>query len=224
MKNVLIVDVETTGLDPTKDAVIEVGAILYSIEYATVLECFSSLLRSEANPAENINRIPAAALPVAPDPQVVWTRLDVLRNQAYVVVAHNSDFDSAFVEKVAPSSMLWVCSQNDIEWPRKSRPNPTLVSLALEHDLGVAYAHRALADCDLIARLFTRSRELGVDLSAMMGRAMRPKGTFVSLAPFEEKDVVKANGFQWFPNEKVWRRKMFLEDAEKLPFRTRRTG
>jgi DNA polymerase-3 subunit epsilon len=62
MKNVLILDTETTGLDSFADRAIEVAVILYSVEHATVRAAFSALIAHDRNPAVRINRIPPAAL------------------------------------------------------------------------------------------------------------------------------------------------------------------
>ena len=62
LRNVLIVDCETTGLDREKDRVIEIGYVLWSVEHRTMLEVYSGLLYAPENPAEHINSIPATAL------------------------------------------------------------------------------------------------------------------------------------------------------------------
>ena len=41
--NLLIIDTETTGIDPTVDRVIEIGAILYSVNCKTTLAQLSFL-------------------------------------------------------------------------------------------------------------------------------------------------------------------------------------
>ena len=69
-----------------------------------------------------------------------------------------------------------------------------------------------------MARLFTRAKELGVDLSAMLARGLRPKATFVAMVPIEQKDLAKEAGFRWDPAKKQWKRMMAIEDAEALGF------
>lgn len=224
MRNCLIIDVETTGLDPAVDRVIEVGVVLYSVTHGTVLESFSSLLVGEGNAAEAINRIPEAALADGRDFDDAWMHVNALAADAGAIVAHSAEFDRSFSPIALRTQLPWVCSKNDIAWPRQQQPGQSLVSLALAHDLGVAVAHRALADCDLIARLFTRSRELGADLGAMLTRAMRPKATFVALVPFERKDEAKAAGFTWAADRKQWLRTMAIEDAAALGFATRQVA
>lgn len=222
MKNVTILDTETQGLDPAVDQAIEVAAILYSVEHATVLAAYSTLLHAEGNPCEAINRIPAAALRTAPGrADGPWAPVFDFAGRSDAILAHNADFDRGFVPSELRDAKPWICTQRDIEWPRHAKANPSLVAVALEHDLGVAAAHRALADCDLIARLLTRARELGADLDAMLARGLRPKGDFIALVSFEEKDKAKAAGFTWNPAARQWQRRMAIEDAAALPFRTR---
>lgn len=220
MKRVLLIDTETTGLDPKTDRVIEVAAILYSVEHATPLHFFSSLLRADANPAEAINRIPAAALVEAPEPATVWARVGAIAEQADAIVAHNAEFDRGFVPAALDALRPWICTMQDLQWPRQGGGR-SLVALALDHDLGVAYAHRALADCDLIARLLTRSRELGADLAALLARGLRPKAKFAALVSYDDREKAKTAGFSWDGPTKTWWRVMAREDAAALPFRVR---
>lgn len=221
MKRILILDTETTGLDPTKDHVIEVACILYDVEHATAIESFSSLIEHDGNPCENINRIPPAALRFAPDPVSVWLAVEMRAGEADAIVAHNAEFDRGFVSPKMRDHRPWICSKTDICWPKQTHEAPSLVSLALEHDLGVAVAHRAMADCDLLARLFTRARELGADLDAMLVRGLRPKVLLQALVSFDDNHKAKAAGFQWDAPTKRWLRRMVAEDATALPFATR---
>jgi DNA polymerase-3 subunit epsilon len=207
MRNVLIVDTETTGLDPASDVAIEVWAILFSVEHATALESFSALIYHDENPAESINRIPPAALSDARDPVSAWGVVQDLATRADAFVAHNAEFDRRFAPEWLRDLKPWICTKEDIEWPKQDRPGMSLVPLALAHDLGVAVAHRALADCDLIARLLTRCRELGHDIDAMLTRGLRPKVTLMACVSFDDRELAKVAGFQ------QWLRRMVEADA-----------
>ncbi len=212
---------ETTGLDPAKDHAIEVAAILYDLEHASVVQAVSSLMWCDRNEAEAINHIPLPALREAPPEGIAWALVETLSRHADVYVAHNADFDRSFVPEHWRRPMPWVCSKNDITWPRQTREGSSLVALALDHGLGVATAHRAMSDCDLIARLFTRAVELGADLQAIMAHAMRPKVEVHALVSYEDRDIAKRAGFQWDGERKKWWRRMALEDTAALPFQVR---
>lgn len=218
---VAITDVETTGLDPAQHKCVEVAVVLYDAAKACVLEASSSLIRCETNEAEAINRIPVSALQVAPFASDVWPCVAELVSDASAFVAHNAPFDASFYPPALAATRPWIDTKQDLQWPRGA-PGDKLVTLALAHDLGVSHAHRAMVDCDLIARLLTRVSEMGVDLVPFLKRGLRPKATFLSLAPFERKDEVKAAGFSWDPAARQWSRTMAVEDAEKLAFPTRR--
>lgn len=220
MKRVLCLDTETTGLNPPADHAIEVGCILYSIEHATVITAYSSLIQGTESPAQYINRISPESLAEAPPAGEVWARVVELAERADAIIAHRAEFDYSFVPKVLQALRPWICSKFDIQWPKQTRPGSSLVELTLEHDLGVAVVHRAMSDCDLLARLFTRSKELGADLDAMLAKAQRPKARFVAYVPIPENDKVKVAGFRWDPIRKEWWRSMFIEEAAALPFKT----
>lgn len=225
IRRCLILDTETTGLDPAKDSVIEIGAVLYSVEHATTLIQVSTLTHAVTeNPAEAINRIPSSALRSLAErnpwsPAVGVDAFEALVNDADVIVAQRAEFDRAFLSGFWHSKP-WACTKFDFSWPKQTREGESLVALALEHGIGVASAHRALADCQLIAALFDRMSSFGADLQQMFARAMRPKGIFMALVPFEEKDKAKSAGFQWDGATKRWTRRMAVEDAAALPFKT----
>lgn len=205
MKRIAILDTETNGLEPGKHQVIECAVILYDLELATPLESYSRLLYAKHNDAFEINQIPLAALPAAPtqNPNGEWVKFENMASHADAFVAHNAQFDRRFVPTWISEKKPWVCSENDIEWPR-GKSGSTLVKLALAHNLGVVSAHRALTDCDTLARLFTRAAELGVNLVKLIEDAMLPKVRLQALVPFDRKDEAKDAGFRWESDKKQW--------------------
>lgn len=246
---VLIVDTETTSTDPNTGAVIEVAAMLYDTKHASAIESFACLIRHEANEAERFNGIPAALLlEQGLESQDAWRRFLSLSVDAECYIAHSAEFDRGFVTKSMHGlplpdadwdpSKVWVCTMQDLSWPG-ARESRSLMSLALSLGLGVSHAHRAAVDVDTIARCLTRANEVmrfewlrtraeplpehGDFLEPMIRRGMRPKSLFYSLAPFEQKHIVKAHGFSWdeAKHGKNWFRYIPDEDAAALPFRVR---
>lgn len=233
MRTVLLLDTETTGLDPAQGAIcIEVAVQLFDIELASAVASFSTLMWPQnmvaANPAENVNGISPKLLERAPSPEEAWRRVQVFADRADCVVAHRIEFDSKFTPplynvfgKTTFTPLPWVCTKTDIKWPNSKRGDH-LVHLALDLGLGMAAAHRAMTDVDTMSRILTRVAQLGHSLPELFKLAMRPKVKVISLAPFEDKEMVKDHGFLWDPApKKQWYRWMPPEDRAELPFPTK---
>jgi len=225
MKNILLLDTETGGTHEGAPC-IEVAVALYSVEYASVIRSCSSLIHAESNEAEHVNRIPVGLLLDAPSAETAYRRLVAIAAGAEAVVCHGAEFDRRMIPAHILADIPWLCSMTDLVFPRGKGGRESLISLALAHDVGVASAHRAFADVDLLARLFTRAKELGCDLEAMLRRGLRPKARFaVADRGFDEarNALVKAAGFTWDAGRREWGRTMAIEDAETLPFRVERS-
>jgi len=221
MKNILFLDTETTGFDHEKDAVVEVAYALWSVPHRSMIDCRSFLIDSgQPNAAEHVNRIPDAMIR---NHGRDWgsAQEDTARaiSRADIVVAYNAEFDRGWFDEKVAEVRPWVCACDDIEWPTKTKSR-SLIDVAIGHDVGVVHAHRAMSDVMLLVRLFESVARHGADIEAMLVRAMRPKARYLSLAPFSQKDEVKAAGFHWIDDgrEKGWFRNMAIEDAETLPF------
>jgi DNA polymerase III subunit epsilon len=219
-KRILILDTETGGLDPSIDPCVEVACILYDLERAEVIASYASLIRAEKNDAEHVNHIPLALLADAPEASEVWPHVEALAARADVIVAHRADFDRSFVSEKLKGA-AWACSKFWIEWPR-GRIGDDLVHLALAHGVGVMHAHRAMTDCDTLARLFTRAREMGTDLGALLERAMRPRVRVVAIVSYDDRQKAREQGFAWDAARRQWWREMPTDEIGKLPFETRR--
>ena len=218
IRHVALLDTETTGLDRQTDRCIEVAVMLYDLEHAQPVASYASLIRgAESNAAQSANGIPPAMLPRAQEPDVVWRAVKWIIDPASVIIAHRAEFDRQFVPELGKP---WVCSKVDLKWPGRMRGDH-LVQLALGLGLGVASAHRAMADVDTLARILTRVAEKGHSLEQLILQALRPKLRYVSLAPFEQREIVKAHGFMWDAERKQWWRDMPPEDVEELPFPVR---
>lgn len=198
------------------------------------------------NPAIAVNGIEPALLFHGYDEPIIGEQLALMTADVDAYTAWNAGFDSEWIAVCMPGALNdskpWFDAMDDLEWPRASSSRK-LVEVALAHGVGVVDAHRALTDCLTIARLLDR---VAFDLDALDqgraegGEATRMPGSFVTWlerslrpkvhveVPWERYDaaktpakneVYKAHGFRWNPKPvERWRRKMFREDAAKLPF------
>ena len=216
---VLIIDTETTGLDPSEDHCLEIGAILFSVPSRAVLCQQSFLLPVENNAAESINQIPAAVTQLKQPWKSALQHFEDLLQAADVLVAHNAAFDRQwFGRGVLPQvNRPWLCTMDDIRWPSalQLRPRPSVRDLALAHEIPVWAAHRALTDCIYIAEVFRRCE----DLDNLLVAGLQPRTLMRARVSYEDRHLAREAGFRWNdPVKGAWSRRISAEEADALPF------
>ena len=218
-QRLLILDTETTGLDPQRDRCIEVGAVLFDVPRRSVLAQVSFLLPCEQNPAQAVNGIDSA-LTRQPQPwQQSLQCFEALVEAADLLVAHNAAFDRQWfgIEPLPELKRQWLCSMEDIRWPadRQLRANPSVRDLALAHSVPVWAAHRALTDCIYLAQVFERCP----DLEQLLQQGLEPRRLYRARLSYEERHKAREAGFRW--NEPVsgaWSRRLSEREVALLPF------
>jgi len=211
---VLILDTETTGLDQSKEKIIELAMLRLDVDTATgqplgLLQVFDEL----EDPGRAIPK-EVVALTGLTDADVQGKRLDEARIAAMlegvdVVIAHNAGFDRPFCEARIPQfrELAWACSFADIDWKAQGRSSSKLEALALE--LGWFYdAHRAEMDCHALLAVLCAPLPKSPErngLATLLAMARRPAlRIFATHAPFDSKDLLKARGYRWNAEQKVW--------------------
>ena len=214
-KNLLIVDLETTGLDPNKDQVLEVAACLFSVEHREILQSVCFLIPCEGeNPVEHINHIKADLTRVTTPWRSSMQLLIEMIASADAMLAHNSAFDSAWFGKgkLPTVHIPWLCTMQDFDFGCRGAAG--LRDLAANHGVAIVKAHRALADCELVAGVLS-TRE---DLDELMEHAVAPKITVVAKVTFERKQEAKDRNFKWNPTKRRWQKKMTFDQYSTLEF------
>ncbi|KRO92443.1 MAG: DNA polymerase III subunit epsilon [cyanobacterium BACL30 MAG-120619-bin27] len=221
--NLLILDTETTGLEPVSAQCIEVGAVLFHVPSRSVLSQVSFLLPTAANPAEHVNGIAAEVTRLSQPWQAGLQHFLALLAGADAVLAHNAAFDAKWfgLGQLPPIDKPWICSMDDIEWPpeRHLRPAPSVRDLALAYGVPVWAAHRALTDCIYLVQVLERC----ADLEDLLAAAMEPKLLYRANLPYAERHKAKQAGFRW--NEPVrgaWSRRLSERQAQALAFEVQR--
>lgn len=213
VQRVLVLDTETTGLSHASDKIIELAMLLVQVDVATgqpfgPVETFEGF----EDPGMPIPEVAKQVTGISDD-MVRGQRLDdaqvrALVDHADLVVAHNAGFDRPFVEARFPgfAHKAWACSFADIDWKAIGAESAKLSALA--QDQGWFYdAHRALVDCQaLLQVLGQRVGDDGLNgLQRLMAAAARPSFKLRATgSPFDSKDKLKARGYRWDGDAKVW--------------------
>ena len=99
IERLVVVDIETTGLSPTCDRIIEIGAV--AVKGGRITDEFHSLIdpgRSIPWHAQKVHGITDEMLKGKPRPEKVLPRVHNFFGQS-VLVAHNAPFDLGFLQR-----------------------------------------------------------------------------------------------------------------------------
>jgi DNA polymerase-3 subunit epsilon len=216
----IVLDTETTGLDASRERVIELALLRVDIDNASGLPVGQvQVYDGLEDPGKPIPR-EVVALTGIQDADVKGQRLDAARvaellDGVDLVVAHNAGFDRPFVEdRFAQFAQLsWACSFADIDWKAQGRGSAKLESLAQAN--GWFYdAHRAEMDCHallaVLAQKLPQASHTG--LAALLQAAGHPSYALQATnAPFEAKDKLKGRGYRWHAEQRVWHTRLKTE-------------
>jgi len=204
-KIAIIVDFETTGLDPAKDEIIEVAMLKFRYsncgEVSGVTGIFQALNQPSAPIWAEIVGLTGITDEMVAGQKIENAALERFVTDANIIIAHNSAFDRRFAERSWDvfQHKHWACSATGIEWQRHGFGGAKLTYLLTEsgffHD-----AHRALDDCH--ATLEILSRRLPATsttaLASLLDRARRKTfRIWAENAPFEFKDALKRRRYRW---------------------------
>ncbi|MFN7120770.1 MAG: 3'-5' exonuclease [Hydrogenophaga sp.] len=223
VRHVLVLDTETTGLSHQVDKIIELAMLLVQVDANTGLPF---------GPVEVLEGFEDPGMPIPPvakevtgisDEMVQGHRLDdalvaAMVARADLIVAHNAGFDRPFVESRFPvfAGKAWACSFADIDWKAAGAGSSKLSALAQDH--GWFYdAHRAQVDCHALLQVLARPvpKATTTGLAQLIAAADSPSFKLRATgSPFESKDVLKARGYRWDAEAKVWF--CTLADAQRL--------
>ena len=218
----IVLDTETTGLDQSRERIIELALLRVDIDNATGLPVGAVQVYDGLEDPGKPIPAEVVALTGLRDADVKGQALDNARvaqllDRVDLVIAHNAGFDRPFVEaRFAQFAQLtWACSFADIDWKAEGRSSAKLESLAQAN--GWFYdAHRAEMDCHaLLAVLAQKLPHSGhTGLAHLLQASQRPGYALQATnAPFEAKDKLKARGYRWHAEQRVWHTRLGGEAA-----------
>lgn len=221
----LMLDLETTGLDPATDEVIEVAALPFTFtvdgHIIDVLPPLDGLrdpskpIRARITALTGITNDMVAGRTIDPD------QIAEIAGPTDLVIAHNAKFDRPFAERLHPifRAKPWACSMTQTLWTEHGfeglKLKYLLTSAGLFHD-----GHRALDDCHAALELL--SRPLGdtgrTALAYVLDAAARTTTRIWAVgAPYDKKDLLRSRQYRWNAGDDGRPRAWYLDvgDSER---------
>lgn len=163
-ENYTVVDIETTGLSPQKDDIIELSAL--KVRDNKVVEEFSMLLKSSKGVNSFISGLTGITnsmlnnAPIIED--VLPEFLAFIGND--IILGHNVNFDMRFIKaktqlvlnKMVENSIMdtMIFAKRNLELP-----NFKLTTIAQYYDIDTKNNHRGLKDCYITFEVYNKLRE-----------------------------------------------------------------
>ena len=221
--NILVIDFETTGVDPKTCRPIEVGAAIVSNDFKTVHETYSSFIYSHTHPkitseVEELTGISNDLLvKEGRDPLAVFGDIFDLVEKYDVkyMLAYNREFDeNVYKEEIRrigihenhphlakPAILPWLCAMRDVRSHTKYKCWK-LSHLALDYGVLVdpSVLHRALGDVRLTIALLDKA---GADAETLYRYQKMPRFVLEALTtpPWKDGGVstakAKEKGYSW---------------------------
>jgi len=221
-----VVDVETTGTDPDRDKIIELGICLFEYDRQNgriykVLGSWEWFEDPGFSIPPEITNITGITGEMVAGHRIDERAVNDLLGRVVLVIAHHAAFDRRFLERRLPAFAIkhWACSRFDIDWKAEGIRSSALEFVA--YSLGFFRdGHRAASDCratlHALAQPLPGSGRLA--LRALLEQARLPTWRLWARdAAIEKKDVLKARGFAWSPGDfgrpRCWYRD--VADADK---------
>lgn len=148
----VFLDVETTGLDPATEQVIELALVPF--EFASDGRIFKVLeeydgLRDPGRPIPpEITRLTGITDAMVAGKKIDEAKVSEIVQPAQLIIAHNAAFDRQFAEQLSPvfEKKAWACSMTEVPWREEGIEGAKLDYLAYCYRFFYD-AHRATGDC-----------------------------------------------------------------------------
>ena len=205
----LVIDTETTGLDTTKDKVIELGFVAFEYDAQSgkiyrIVHTYDGFEDPKEPLSDLVKQLTGIDDNMLQGQSLDDDEINQWLSQASLIIAHNAGFDRSMLERRLPLTQekAWACTLQDIDWQAEGISSRKLDYIAFQ--LGYFFeGHRAVNDAQATLHLLTRALPISQKLAmgALLLAARRQSvRVFAIGAPFEKKDLLKERGYRWLPD------------------------
>lgn len=208
----VFLDTETTGFDPWRDKIIELAMVAFEYDLEgniyRVLRTHSQLEDPQTPLPPEIVQLTGITDEEVKGQSISDEEVSAFLDQVRLIVAHNAAFDRPFVERRLPAfaELPWACSITDVGWRDLGFGSSGMEFLAFKH--GYFFdGHRALVDSRAGVQVLASSENSTGRPAFATLRENALKNTvrvWAENSPFETKDLLKARGYRWNADARVW--------------------
>ncbi len=204
------IDIETTGLNADKDAIIEFAAVLWDTRKNVPMKIVSELIY------DNINKIILSKVITdltsldTKDLEKYGSNLEIVKEQfinllslTNVCCVHNGiHFDRQFIEnsfdKTSLPTIQWIDTSFDIPYPESIKTRK-LDYLCYEHGFSPLFKHRALFDVFSMLKILSQ-----YDYEEILHNSKHQLVSCLVKIDYENRHTLKEKGFFWNSERRMW--------------------
>lgn len=218
----VIVDTETTGLDHTRDEVIELGMVALSYNedgrIGDVIGTYNALREPTVPITPDITRLTGITPEMVKGHTINLNAVEAFIQPAHLVIAHNARFDRPFCERLARGFSLkaWACSHAEVPWSDFGFEGSKLGYL-LSQCGWFHQGHRAVEDCHALLEVLAAPLrgDAGCAMSHLLASARKALlRIWAEGSPFDMKDNLKKRGYRWNDGTNGRPKSWFIEIGE----------
>ncbi len=201
-----ILDIETTGLNPEADKIIELGIVIVEFCKDTgqiygVLNTYNELEDPGILIPPETTKINGITDDMVHGKKLIDANIECLMTDVALIIAHNAAFDRGFVESRFSffQEKAWACSLAQIPWKNEGFSHSSLEFISYKFGFHFS-AHRALDDClALLEVLQSELPESRVKVFKVLLESARTTDfkLWALNTPYETKDKLKKRGYKW---------------------------
>lgn len=220
----VFVDVETTGLDKSKDKIIELALVPF--EYTKdgrifrILDSYCSFQDPGEPISQHVTSLTGITNEMVKGHAINNSCVEEIIKSANLIIAHNADFDRKFIEKQFPIFIEkpWACTYTQIGWVEEGIASAKLEYLAYSFNFFYE-AHRAEIDClvgiHLLSQILPVSGKSALNV-LLDGARKNMYLIWAEGSPYDAKDVLKARGYRWNDGNNNKPKAWFIEVSSDL--------
>lgn len=200
--NFTVIDIETTGLDPSFDEIIEIGAI--KIRGKNIVDKFSSLVKPQQEISSFITDLTGITNEMVHDAPKISKVLPVILSfiENDIIVGHNVNFDINFLYDNACYYLDSFISNNFVDtmrlsrWLLKDLAHHRLIDISDHYSISSLITHRSLADCEITFNCYNALRQEAIkqfgsekefiDFTSKSKRQLKAKDIHSTICDFDE--------------------------------------
>jgi len=201
-------DTETTGFNPDKDKIIEMGIVLFEFtaepdfKITRIIDRYNGFEDPGGPLAQEIKDVTGITDEDLAGQKFDDGKVNAMMERSDLIIAHNSQFDRPFTEARFPVAIkkCWACSLAQVNWKAEYIAAAKLEYLLFKCGGWFIDAHRALNDAEgLLAILMEKLPHTGGSVFEQMLKKARSYDTrlYAVGTPYDTKDKLRENGYHW---------------------------